>query len=268
MSRGSDTGARSGTVPGSVGGTVPGSVPGTRPLAGMELAIFDKDGTLIDFHLMWTGWVRELADRMAAAHGGRRLDDRLHDVMGVDVETGRVLPHGALAATPMTRLRAAVIHAVAETGVPAGEAERIVEAAWQAPDPVVLARPVTDIPALFAGLRGAGVRIAVATSDDREPTERTLAHLGVADVVEAVSCADDGHPVKPNPDAIHRICRTLGVPEARTAMIGDSPADLAMGRAAGVGLVVGVLTGVGDRATLADAADLVLESVGELVPGS
>lgn len=237
----------------------------SHALAGLELAIFDKDGTLIDFDLMWSGWVRELADRVATANGGRRLDDLLHDVMGVDVETGRVLPHGGLAATPMARLRASVVNAVTGAGVPAAEATRIVDAAWHAPDPVVLARPVTDLPALFADLRGAGIRIAVATSDDRGPTERTLAHLGVADVVEAVSCADDGHPVKPHPDAVHRICRRLGVPETRTAVIGDSPADLAMGRAAGVALVVGVLTGVGDRATLAATADLVVDSVRDLV---
>lgn len=264
MSRASDPAAGPDAVP--VSGA--GAIPGAGALAGMELAIFDKDGTLIDFHLMWAGWVGELADRIAVAHGGRRLDALLHDVLGVEVESGRVLPHGALAATPMARLRATVVREVAEAGVPVGEAERIIEAAWHAPDPVVLARPVTNLQALFRWLRRAGIRIAVATSDDRGPTERTLAHLGVAEMVEALSCADDGLPVKPSPDAVHRICRTLGVPESRTAVIGDSPADLAMGRAAGAGLVVGVLTGVGDRATLAGSADLILDSVEGLVPRS
>jgi phosphoglycolate phosphatase-like HAD superfamily hydrolase len=240
--------------------------PRSHPLAGIELAIFDKDGTLIDFRLMWSGWVRELADRIAAAHGGRRLDGLLHDVMGVDIETGHVLPHGGLAATPMFRLRTLLADAIAGAGVAPGEAARIVEAAWHAPDPVVLAQPVTDLGALFAGLRAAGTRIAVATSDDRAPTERTLDHLGVAGVVEAISCADDGYPVKPNPDAVHRICAALGVAEDRTAVIGDSPADLAMGRAAGAGLVIGVLTGAGDRRTLAAGADLVLDSIAELLP--
>ncbi|MBF8289456.1 MAG: hypothetical protein HW391_424 [Chloroflexi bacterium] len=242
-----------------------GATAGVPPLAGMELAIFDKDGTLIDFHLMWSDWVRELGDRMAAANDERRLDAILHEVMGIDPASGRVLPHGGLAATPMVRLRAAVVRAVEAAGYANATAERLVAAGWHAPDPVLLARPVTDLPALFASLRAAGIRIAVATSDDRRPTERTLAHLDIADLVEALSCADDGHPVKPNPDAVHWICRTLGVAESRTAVIGDSPADLAMGRAAGAGLVVGVLTGVGDRATLASRADRVLESVADLV---
>jgi len=244
-----------------------GGQPGAHPLAGLELAIFDKDGTLIEFELMWAGWVRDLADRLAVANGGRRLDDLVHDVMGVAIETGQVLPHGGLAATPMARLREVLVASIAAAvGLPAPDARRIVDAAWHHPDPVGLARPITDLRALFTSLRGAGVRIGVATSDDREPTERTLAHLGVADLVEAVACADDGRPVKPHPAAVRWLCRTLGVAESRTAMIGDSPADLAMGRAAGVRLVVGVLTGVGDRATLAATADLVVDSVLDLRP--
>lgn len=238
-----------------------------HPLADIDLAIFDKDGTLIEFHLMWTDWVGELADRMAGAAAGRRFDGLLHEVMGLDAGSGRVLPHGALAATPMARLREAVVDAVAGAGLAPAEAERIVRSAWHAPDPVVLARPVADLGALFGGLRDAGIRIAVATSDDREPTERTLAYLSVAHLVEALACADDGRPVKPHPAPVQWICRALGVPPTRTAVIGDSPADLAMGRAAGAGLVVGVLTGVGDRATLAPLADRVIDSVADLAPG-
>ena len=38
-------------------------------LDGIDLLIFDKDGTLIEFHLMWGGWVDRLASRLAAATG-------------------------------------------------------------------------------------------------------------------------------------------------------------------------------------------------------
>ena len=29
-------------------------------LTGIDVVIFDKDGTLIDFHAMWGGWARGL----------------------------------------------------------------------------------------------------------------------------------------------------------------------------------------------------------------
>ena len=238
---------------------------GADLLAGIELVIFDKDGTLIEFHLMWSDWVARLAADLSRAHGAA-LHEIVYTMMGVDRETGQVLPHGALAATPMARLRTALVDALVAGGVAAAEAPQLVEDVWHSPDPVTLARPITDIAALFGALRSRGLRIAIATSDDRRPTERTLAHLGVAGFVEALACADDGRPVKPLPDAVLWICRTLGVPVSHAAVVGDAPADMAMGRSAGAGLVIGVLTGASDLATLGPSADFVLESVAELLP--
>lgn len=239
---------------------------GVDPLAGIELAIFDKDGTLIEFHLMWSDWVGNLADALSAGHGSP-LDDIVYGMMGVDRTTGRVMPHGALAATPMARLRESLVAALADGGVDVSEARRLLAVAWHSPDPVTLAQPVTDLGVLFGSLRARGIRIAVATSDDREPTERTLAHLGVRHVVEAIACADDARPVKPSPAAVLWICETLGVPPGQAAVIGDARADLAMGRAAGAGRVIGVLTGASDRVTLeAAGADVILDSVADLLP--
>lgn len=132
--------------------------------------------------------------------------------------------------------------------------------AWHAPDPVALAHPLVDLPALLGRLRADGRRIAIATSDDREPTVRTIAALGIERLLDAVVCADDGVPNKPAPDPVLHLCALLGVSVARTAVIGDSPADIAMGRRAGAGLVVGVRTGIGGDADL-EGADLVLDSV-------
>ena len=42
-----------------------------RPLDGIDLVIFDKDGTLIDFHAMWSGWVETLADDLERRPAGR-----------------------------------------------------------------------------------------------------------------------------------------------------------------------------------------------------
>ena len=59
-----------------------------------------------------------------------------------------------------------------------------------------------------------------------------------------------------------RLCALLGVAPARTAVVGDSPADLRMGRGAGAGLAVGVLTGVGAGGPTSEPlADAVIASV-------
>ena len=49
-------------------------------------------------------------------------------------------------------------------------------------------------------------------------------------------------------------------------MVGDSMMDLQMARAAGAGRVIGVLSGVGVRDELEPLADVVIASIGDLVP--
>lgn len=232
-------------------------------LEGIDLVIFDKDGTLIEFGSMWSGWAVALAAGLRATTG-RPIEAPLFAMLGYDAATGVVLPGGGLAATPMARVRERARDVLIACGLVGADAERALELAWHAPDPVALARPLGDLRGLFGWLRDDGRRVAVATSDDRDPTERTLAALGLTDAIDATVCADDGIPVKPAPDMVLHLCAALGVAPRRTAVVGDSPADLWMARAGGAGLTIGVLTGVGARADLEPLADAVIGSVEQL----
>jgi HAD superfamily hydrolase (TIGR01509 family) len=225
--------------------------------------VLDKDGTLIDFHAMWSGWAEALASRLETATG-RPVRTPLFAMLGYDAVTGRAHTHGALAATPMARLRDLTLGVLVAAEVSPDDAETVVEAAWQAPDPVATAHPLADLPDLLAHLRTGGRRVVIATSDDRAPTVRTLAALGIDRLVDDVLCADDGIAGKPAPDMVLAACSRLGITPDRTAVVGDSPADVAMGRAAGAGLVIAVRTGVGTDADLT-AADVVVDSVGDLI---
>jgi HAD superfamily hydrolase (TIGR01509 family) len=118
---------------------------------------------------------------------------------------------------------------------------------------------------LFGALRQRGIRIAVATADNHAPAAVTLASLGVASLVEAIIGADDGLPTKPEPDAVLEICQRLGVTPAQTLVVGDTPLDMQMGRSAGVGLVVGVTSGVYPAELLMPYADVVIASIGGLI---
>jgi len=232
-------------------------------LDGIELIVFDKDGTLIDFDAMWSPWVVELCGRLERVTG-RPIADRLFGELGFDPVARRTIPGGPLAVLPMAVLRDAVADVVVRAGVEAKTAVAAVDAAWFVPDPVTAARPLADLPRLFAALHAKELRIAVATSDDHDPTARTLAGLGVAELVDVLVGADDGVARKPAPDMVLRAAAAVGVPVARTAVVGDSLADLEMGRAAGAGRVIGVLSGVSAREDLEPYADAVVNSVADL----
>jgi phosphoglycolate phosphatase-like HAD superfamily hydrolase len=231
-------------------------------LHGIDLVVFDKDGTLLDFHAMWGGWARELGLRLEGV-ARRPVSPDVFAAIGFDPVTGRIAPRGPLAASTMAGIADLVATVLRRWCPRPSDARWVVEQAWFEPDPVATAVPVADLPSLFSNLRDQGKRLAIATNDEREPTTRTLEALGVAGLVDGLSCADDGLAVKPAPDAVLALCAGLDLRTSRTAVVGDLPADLAMGRAAGAALVVGVLSGLGSREDLADA-DLLLDSVASL----
>ena len=215
---------------------------------------------------MWGGWARELGTRLEAT-ARRPVAGDVFAAIGFDPSSGRVAAGGPLATSTMAAIEDVVATVLRRWCPSVAAARRVTEAAWFVPDPVTLATPLADLPALFGAIRAGGRRIAVVTTDDRAPTDATLRALGVRVAVEAMVCGDDGFAMKPAPDPVFAVCQALSSEPARVAVVGDSPADVAMARAAGAGRVVGVLSGVGTAADLA-AADIVLGSVAELLsPG-
>ncbi len=228
------------------------------------LIIFDKDGTLIDFDHMWAGWMIEFARRVEVELQ-RPVAEPLYQAMGYDAATNHVLANSKLAITPMHLLRTLAVEVLHDLGLPPAVAAETVARAWYSPDPVALARPLTNLTQLFTQLRQHHLKIAVATTDDRAPTQATLTALGVTHFIDSMICADDGILVKPAPDMILTHCQRLGVAPARTLMVGDSLADMQMGRAAGA-FNIGVLSGVSPAAALQSHADLIIPSIAALLP--
>lgn len=243
----------------------------TRPdlsplLDGIELVICDKDGTLIEFHAMWGAWALELGRRLEAATR-RPVAGDVFAAIGFDPTSARIQAGGPLAIATNAEIAERIAAVVRRWCPSVAAARRAVETAWFEPDPVANAVATADLPRLFGELRAAGLRLAVATTDDRAPTDATLRALGVRDDVSALACGDDGLGRKPEPGMVLAICTALATPPARAAVVGDTPADLAMGSAAGAGRVIGVLTGIGTRADLEPIADAVLPSIADLIVG-
>jgi HAD superfamily hydrolase (TIGR01549 family) len=226
--------------------------------------IFDKDGTLIDFDAMWGGWALILAKHLTAL-SGVEMRDALCEAMGYDIEKHKVLADGKLAATPMHLLYDLTVEVVAAKGFAKDVAEKLVEEAWVIPEPVELAKPFTDMGELLHHLHRQGIQLAIATTDDRAPAQAMLDAFDIGEYIETMVCSDDGIPAKPAPDMALTICKRLEVDPAQVMMIGDTVADLKMARAAGIGLVVGVLSGVSNARDLIPHADVLIESVEELL---
>lgn len=234
----------------------------------IELAVFDKDGTLIDFHHLWGRKARLAVDAVVQAAGGDlALANRLYHAIGFDLQSGEATGGGPLATAAMAKLYTICAVVLYQHGIPWHAAEEMAQAHFAAGlgalpthDQV---KPLGDVVGLFRRLADAGIRVAIVTSDDRAATLATLPVLGIEPYVVAMVCGDDPVANKPAPDALIRLGKELEVPLDRILMVGDTPGDMMMATAAGA-CRLAVLSGAGSAAELAPYADAVLESVTEL----
>jgi phosphoglycolate phosphatase-like HAD superfamily hydrolase len=228
-----------------------------------QAIIFDKDGTLIDFDFMWGTWTLQLAEQFQAITG---LDvcEALCCSYGYDLSQRKVLRDGNLTYTSMWRLKQMMIEVAQCLGLTDDEARSAVEEAWFVPDPVALAKPFTDVHKLFHNIQERGVKIAIATTDDRSPTEAMLRAFGVKELVNTMVCADDGIKAKPAPDMVTTICSRMNVDVRKTILVGDTVADMQMARSAGAGCTIGVLSGVGLLENLTANADMLIDTIDSL----
>lgn len=220
--------------------------------------LFDKDGTLIDFQRTWGPINRRAA--MLAAEGDPALADRLMRIGGMDPDTSTTAGDSLLASSSTCEIASA--WAAGGSPLDGDTLARALDALFVASAHEAI--PVTDLAALFDALGGRGLVIGIASSDSEAAIRRTLDHLGLADRVAFVAGYDSGHGRKPGPGMVEGFCRATGLHPQEVAVVGDNLHDMHMGRSAGVGLVVAVGTGTGDRAVLEAEADVWLGSIAEL----
>ena len=231
--------------------------------------LFDKDGTLIDFHHTWVpATVGTAASVAALAHPGRdekarreALTRRLVGLIGYDMATATLNPESLLARGSLGEIAALWAREAGLTGM-----ERAVERiGMEFRDRAVgSASPLLPLAPFLGRLRGLGLRLGVATMDTTESARMTFAALGVGHLLDFVTGFDGGHGEKPGPGMVHGFCAAVGIAPGEVVVVGDSLHDLAMAKAAGAGLAVAVLTGVSGHDHLADSADEVIHGVSEL----
>jgi phosphoglycolate phosphatase len=216
---------------------------------------FDKDGTLLDYAASWTPINRRAA--ACASAGDAELAARLLWLGGMDPGTGRIAPDGILATGSTEEIAAAFIDGGAPHVLPA--LTRALDDLFRSGvDDVV---PVTDLATLFGRLRARSLRIGIGSNDSEQAIRATAARFGFGHLIDFFAGYDSGFGAKPDPGMVLEFCRTVDLLPSEIAVVGDSASDLSMGRAAGAGFLIGVLTGTGTRASLEAHAQHCIDSI-------
>lgn len=249
---------------GPTGATPPSSavapaVPAAVPLAPapIDAVLFDKDGTMSHsepmletlatarvFHCLELAAPKD--DPEDDPERRRQLRDLLQRAYGLS--PAGIHPAGTTAVASRDHNLVSTATALAMVGFGWPEALALSEEVFARTDALhgqgseQRPRPTEGLGAFLDSLRGAGVRCAVISNDHQAGIEAFLAAHDFSDHIQAIWSAEH-RPCKPAPAAVHGICRELGVPVGRCALIGDANSDLRMARAAGVPVVLGYRAG-------------------------
>jgi HAD superfamily hydrolase (TIGR01509 family) len=114
-------------------------------------------------------------------------------------------------------------------------------------------RPFPGVRDLFQRLRADRVRIALASSAQKQERDRHIAMLGIADLLDAATTGQAVEHTKPCPDIFQTaLARLGGIAPQAAAVIGDSPWDAIAARSGGM-CAIGVLSGGFSRRRLSEA---------------
>ena len=236
----------------------PAKVPAGRhgPIRGI---LFDKDGTLLDFCATWIPAYRTAAAEIADLAGGVDAQTLLADV-GYDAATGTCDPHSVLAAGTNLEL------ATAWATVCGLDVELVLPIVERTLDESARrdAAPIVDLDAFFAGLAARGFVLGVATMDGEATARAMLDRFGVLGHLSFLCGGDSGRGTKPGPGMVDAFLAATGLGADQVMVVGDTPHDMEMARAAGVACRVGVLSGAGTREALEPIADRVIASIADL----
>ena len=180
------------------------------PSSAFDTFLFDLDGTLLDsIELIFRAY-----RHTARAHLGELPDDQVWlDGLGTPLrQQFRAVTSDAALIEEMVATYRAYHHEHHDTSVSL----------------------YPGVGRVLDGLSARGAALGVVTSKLRPGAERGLKLTGLIEHFPVLVTADDVNRPKPDPEPVIAAVELAGADRERTVFIGDSPHDMAAGRAAGV----------------------------------
>lgn len=220
----------------------------------IRAVLFDKDGTMSKSEPKLLAQASSRLRHCLALVGGSDQQDQLEKLLlrvyGLHKESQEEgFEHHSLDPSGITAVAARdhnlISTAVALTlvGHDWPEALQLAQHAFDLADrdqpPELLTAGVTEgLLDFLRALKSMAVKCAVISNDNVSGIQRFLNHHGLSSQMAAIWSADH-QPRKPDPQAIHQLCASLGIPPGHCALIGDANSDLGMARSAGLPVMLG-----------------------------
>ena len=193
----------------------------------IKLVILDFDGTMADTRSLI---VRTMQKVIATLHLDKRTDEECAAMIGL----------------PLRETFTTLLPISKEQGL---ECEQLYREIFAASDPIKSVQLFPKVLETIAALHSKGITLTIASSRGHESLDAYVEEMHLAPYIHYVLGAEDVEHAKPQPDAVLKTLRELGVTPEETLVVGDMTYDILMGSRAGAH-TCGVTYGNGTREEL------------------
>ena len=214
--------------------------------------IFDKDGTLFDFHKSWANWVIRIIKILSDVHGKKQED--LADALGFNMKKKCFYRHSHFIAGTLEETAAKLVEVIPNETKFNLQKFLVTEATNQPQF------PVAGLKETLTKLKNKSLRLGVVTNDAESAAVLHLKSANIYNYFDFVIGYDSGYGSKPDTGQIVKFCQEMKIEPHEVLMVGDSSYDLIAGQKAGV-IPIGVLTGIATANELRPLTPHLLESI-------
>ncbi|KEF39196.1 haloacid dehalogenase superfamily enzyme, subfamily IA [Schinkia azotoformans MEV2011] len=230
--------------------------------------LFDKDGTIIDFPSIWIPWIDNIFDYLVDTVPECPLSRiELRTAFGAEGKGDFVDPKGPLAIASIEESKTIIAYKLYENGVPWDSAvvyaSESVKFANEKENSSTI-KAIDGIKEFLEDVRANNIRLGVLTADDTDRAWEHLKEVKLADYFEFVIGSDQVSNGKPFPDMAYLARDRYSITLSETMLIGDTNADMQLGKNAGVNVTVGIVTYSDNNINHLKDADIIIKSYKEL----
>ncbi|WP_404456456.1 HAD family hydrolase [Oceanobacillus kapialis] len=239
-------------------------------LTNIKAILFDKDGTLMNFHSVWEKVMQELIEQLSGYFPQREvIAKQLSEAIGF--KANQVDANGILAGGTTKDIAEAFEAVIKDLGLQhvfpfpifTWISETMLELTKKHIDEVTAT--TESLTELLAKLGKQGIILGVATADDYPNTELCLEKLNIRNYFSFIATSDRFPQKKPDPFILEVFCSAHQLRPEEVAVIGDTSVDLNLARNGKAGLAIGVLSGASELHHLQPLADFVIPTVADIL---
>ena len=199
-------------------------------LKAIEGIIFDKDGTLTDSSFYWAEIIKRRSVKITNDFNLSKEDFyELNKVMGLNLETNKLLPEGPIAIKSRSEVINKIICHLDSKNLKINN--KYLEDIFReihskfSKEAYKFIVPIPSALKLLKILKKFNVKLVLITSDTKQNAEETIKFLNINNYFNEVIGGDSGFGDKKTGNSCRHICKKLNLNNKKVISIGDAPVD-------------------------------------------